>query len=107
MDTTPSKHMEIIHHPDYDKTVFMPFVPIGELQGLSPAKAYHSITWVTTDQAQYFSGQLCRRSLSCPVTAQTFADPYDRSISTIYSSVNWNTSSWTPQLVIARATTSC
>jgi hypothetical protein len=27
VDTTPSKHLEIIHHPDYDKTVFMPFVP--------------------------------------------------------------------------------
>ena len=27
VDTTPSKHMEIIHHPNYDKTVFMPFVP--------------------------------------------------------------------------------
>jgi len=27
MDTTPSKHLEIIHHPNYDKTVFMPFVP--------------------------------------------------------------------------------
>lgn len=24
---TPSRHMEVIHHPDYDKTVFMPFVP--------------------------------------------------------------------------------
>src|SRR5262249_44507642 len=27
VDTTPSKHLEIIHHPNYDKTVFMPFVP--------------------------------------------------------------------------------
>ena len=27
IDTTPSKHLEIIHHPNYDKTVFMPFVP--------------------------------------------------------------------------------
>src|SRR5258708_4379000 len=27
VDTTPSKHLEVIHHPDYDKTVFMPFVP--------------------------------------------------------------------------------
>ena len=22
-----NQHMEVIHHPDYDKTVFMPFVP--------------------------------------------------------------------------------
>jgi enamine deaminase RidA (YjgF/YER057c/UK114 family) len=27
VDTTPSKHLEVIHHPNYDKTVFMPFVP--------------------------------------------------------------------------------
>ena len=27
VDATPSKHLEIIHHPNYDKTVFMPFVP--------------------------------------------------------------------------------
>jgi len=27
IDTTPSKHLEVIHHPNYDKTVFMPFVP--------------------------------------------------------------------------------
>jgi 2-iminobutanoate/2-iminopropanoate deaminase len=27
VDTTPSKHQEVIHHPNYDKTVFMPFVP--------------------------------------------------------------------------------
>src|SRR5689334_25424471 len=27
VDTTTSKHLEIIHHPNYDKTVFMPFVP--------------------------------------------------------------------------------
>jgi hypothetical protein len=25
--TLASPHMEIIHHPNYDKTVFMPFVP--------------------------------------------------------------------------------
>ena len=25
--TPASPHMEIIHHPNYDKTVFMPFVP--------------------------------------------------------------------------------
>ena len=27
VDTTPSKNLEVIHHPNYDKTVFMPFVP--------------------------------------------------------------------------------
>ena len=27
VDTTPSKHLEVIHHPNYDKTVFMPFAP--------------------------------------------------------------------------------
>lgn len=27
VDTTPSKHLEVIHHPNYDKTLFMPFVP--------------------------------------------------------------------------------
>ena len=27
VDTTPSKHLEVVHHPNYDKTVFMPFVP--------------------------------------------------------------------------------
>jgi enamine deaminase RidA (YjgF/YER057c/UK114 family) len=26
-DTSPSKHFEIIHHPNYDKSVFMPFSP--------------------------------------------------------------------------------
>src|SRR5258708_32566591 len=25
--TTPSKHLEIIHHPDYATTVFMPSIP--------------------------------------------------------------------------------
>src|ERR1044072_5364597 len=26
-NTTPNPHMEIIHHPNYDKTVNMPFTP--------------------------------------------------------------------------------
>jgi len=26
-NSTPNPHMEAIHHPDYDRTVNMPFVP--------------------------------------------------------------------------------
>ena len=26
-DTAPSQHMEVIHHPDYDRSYFMPYVP--------------------------------------------------------------------------------
>ena len=27
MTPPPNRHMEVIHHPDYDKTVFMPYAP--------------------------------------------------------------------------------
>ena len=31
--TTQNPHLEVIHHPDYDQSVFMPFVPAIKITG--------------------------------------------------------------------------
>jgi hypothetical protein len=48
-----SPHMEIIHHPNYDKTVFMPFVPgIKINREDSLARRHHGAAGLSRPSAQ-------------------------------------------------------
>ena len=66
VDTTPSKHLEVIHHPNYDKTVFMPFVPgikiksgkILWLAGTTALPVYHDHPHKREQIQQYMTGNL-------------------------------------------------
>jgi 2-iminobutanoate/2-iminopropanoate deaminase len=64
--TPASPHMEIIHHPSYDKTVFMPFVPgikiksgkILWLAGTTALPVYHDHPHKREQIQQYMTGNL-------------------------------------------------
>jgi len=64
--TPASPHMEIIHHPNYDKTVFMPFVPgikiksgkILWLAGTTALPVYHDHPHKREQIQQYMTGNL-------------------------------------------------
>ena len=65
-NTTPNAHMEIIHHPNYDKTVNMPFPPAitiksGKLLWLAGTTAlpvYHDHPHKRDQIAQYMENDL-------------------------------------------------
>lgn len=64
--TSPSPHMEMIHHPNYDKSVFMPFVPaikiksgkILWLAGTTALPVYHDHPHKRDQIQQSMSGNL-------------------------------------------------
>jgi enamine deaminase RidA (YjgF/YER057c/UK114 family) len=64
--TPASPHMEIIHHPNYDKAVFMPFVPaikiksgkILWLAGTTALPVYHDHPHKREQIQQYMTGNL-------------------------------------------------
>jgi enamine deaminase RidA (YjgF/YER057c/UK114 family) len=64
--TPASPHMEIIHHPNYDTTVFMPFVPgikiksgkILWLAGTTALPVYHDHPHKREQIQQYMTGNL-------------------------------------------------
>src|SRR5216684_6965929 len=66
VDTTPSKHLEVIHHPNYDRTVFMPFVPaikiksgkILWLAGTTALPVYHDHPHKREQILQYMPNDL-------------------------------------------------
>src|SRR5262245_25142486 len=61
-----NQHMEIIHHPNYDKNVFMPFVPaikiksgkILWLAGTTALPVYHDHPHKRDEIAQYMTNDL-------------------------------------------------
>jgi 2-iminobutanoate/2-iminopropanoate deaminase len=61
-----NQHMEIIHHPDYNKNVFMPFVPaikiksgkILWLAGTTALPVYHDHPHKRDEIAQYMTNDL-------------------------------------------------
>src|SRR4029450_9340264 len=61
-----NQHMEIIHHPNYDKNVFMPFVPaikiksgkILWLAGTTALPVYHDHPHKREQIQQYMTGNL-------------------------------------------------
>ena len=61
--TAQNQHMEIIHHPDYNKNVFMPFVPaikiksgkILWLAGTTALPVYHDHPHKRDEIAQYMT----------------------------------------------------
>src|ERR1043166_7926513 len=61
-----NQHMEVIHHPNYDQTVFMPFVPaikiksgkILWLAGTTALPGYHDHPHKREQIAQYMTGNL-------------------------------------------------
>ena len=61
-----NQHMEVIHHPDYDKSVFMPFVPaikiksgkILWLAGTTALPVYHDHPHKRDEIAQYMTNDL-------------------------------------------------
>src|SRR5215510_8456451 len=61
-----NQHMEVIHHPDYNKNVFMPFVPaikiksgkILWLAGGTALPVYHDHPHKRDQIAQYMTGNL-------------------------------------------------
>lgn len=63
---TPNRHMEIIHHPNYDKSVFMPFVPgikiksgrILWLAGTTSLPVYHDHPHKREDIIKYMPNSL-------------------------------------------------
>jgi enamine deaminase RidA (YjgF/YER057c/UK114 family) len=64
--TAQNQHMEIIHHPNYDKNVFMPFVPairiksgkILWLAGTTALPVYHDHPHKRDEIAQYMTNDL-------------------------------------------------
>jgi enamine deaminase RidA (YjgF/YER057c/UK114 family) len=64
--TPASPHMEIVHHPNYDQTVFMPFVPaikiksgkILWLAGTTALPVYHDHPHKREQIQQYMTGNL-------------------------------------------------
>ena len=64
--TAQNQHMEIIHHPDYNKNVFMPFVPaikiksgkILWLAGTTALPVYHDHPHKRDEIAQYMTNDL-------------------------------------------------
>jgi len=61
-----NQHMEVIHHPNYDQSVFMPFVPaikiksgkILWLAGTTALPVYHDHPHKREQIAQYMTGNL-------------------------------------------------
>jgi enamine deaminase RidA (YjgF/YER057c/UK114 family) len=61
-----NQHMDVIHHPNYDKTVFMPFVPaikiksgkILWLAGTTALPVYHDHPHKRDQIQQYMTGNL-------------------------------------------------
>jgi len=64
--TAPNPHMDMIHHPNYDKSVFMPFVPaikiksgkILWLAGTTALPVYHDHPHKREQIQQYMTGNL-------------------------------------------------
>ena len=64
--TAQNQHMEVIHHPNYDKTVFMPFVPaikiksgkILWLAGTTALPVYHDHPHKREQILQYMANDL-------------------------------------------------
>jgi 2-iminobutanoate/2-iminopropanoate deaminase/2-aminomuconate deaminase len=62
----PNQHMEIVHHPNYDKSVFMPFVPgikiksgkILWLAGTTALPVYHDHPHKREQIQQYMTGNI-------------------------------------------------
>ena len=65
-NTTPNAHMEIIHHPNYDKTVNMPFPPAIKIKsgkllwlaGTTALPVYHDHPHKREQIQQYMTGNL-------------------------------------------------
>ena len=65
-NTTPNAHMEIIHHPNYDKTVNMPFPPAIKIKsgkllwlaGTTALPVYHDHPHKRDQIAQYMENDL-------------------------------------------------
>jgi len=64
--TAPSRHMEVIHHPDYNRSQFMPYVPaikltggrILWLSGNTALPVYHDHPHRREDVVKYLVGDL-------------------------------------------------